>query len=205
MSPYRFELAEPGDDEGLRDIMARTPMPGAISVVFRREPSYFGAAVVEGRFRQVMVIRDEQTSADCRHGITLGRQTVRERPKSGHRLSQRPAHPGGTPRARESAGPRFCLSCGNLHADGRTPLYLTTIAEDNRPALDALMGGRAGLPIVSFRRPVPHGGHPDCAVASTLVAWCARTRDPRRTRGRSARRAGIPASRRAHAAVLSLL
>jgi hypothetical protein len=33
-----------------------------------------------------------------------------------------------------------------LHADGRTPLYLTTIAEGNDLALSVLTSGRAGLP-----------------------------------------------------------
>jgi hypothetical protein len=33
-----------------------------------------------------------------------------------------------------------------LHADGKAGFYLTTIAEDNRAAMNVLLGGRAGLP-----------------------------------------------------------
>ena len=58
MSRYRFELATPADDADLRHILAETPMAGRISVSFRREPSYFDAAVVEGEFRQVVAARD---------------------------------------------------------------------------------------------------------------------------------------------------
>src|SRR5438876_460202 len=50
MSRYRFDLATPADDADLRRVLAETPMPGAITVSFRREPSYFHGAVVAGRF-----------------------------------------------------------------------------------------------------------------------------------------------------------
>jgi len=61
MSRYRFELATPADDGELRAVLAATPMPGSIAVSFHREPSYFGAAVVDGRFRQTLAARDQQT------------------------------------------------------------------------------------------------------------------------------------------------
>jgi hypothetical protein len=148
MSPNRLELAEPDDDEGLRDVLARTPMPGAMSVVFRSEPSYFGAAVVDGRFRQAMVIRDAQTQQI----VGIGSRSVGQRYVNGQ-----PADIGYLSGLRilEEHRCRSLLARGfaylrKLHADGRTPLYLTTIAEDNRPALDSLVGGRAGLPMYHF-------------------------------------------------------
>ena len=48
MSQFRFELATEADDADLRSILAATPMEGAVAVTFRREPSYFRAASVEG-------------------------------------------------------------------------------------------------------------------------------------------------------------
>jgi hypothetical protein len=148
MSPYLFELAEPADDEGLRAVMARTPMPGAISVVFRREPSYFGAAVVEGRFRQAMVVRDATT----RQIVGIGARSISRRFVNGQ--SADVGYLSGL-RILEEHRCRGVLARGfaflrRLHADGRTPVYLTTIAEHNRPALNALVGGRAGLPTYHY-------------------------------------------------------
>ena len=48
MVQYRFELAGEADDAQLRSVLAETPMKGRIEIGFRREPSYFGAAVVHG-------------------------------------------------------------------------------------------------------------------------------------------------------------
>ena len=83
---YRFELASEADDLRLRSILAQTPMPGLISVAFGREPSYFRAAVVEGRFRQVMVVRDETSGLLVGVGArSVGMRYVNGQPKSvGH-------------------------------------------------------------------------------------------------------------------------
>jgi hypothetical protein len=58
MSRYRFELATQADDADLRRVLAATPMGGRIAVTFRREPSWFAGAAVDGRFRQVVACRD---------------------------------------------------------------------------------------------------------------------------------------------------
>src|SRR5438874_393944 len=57
---YEFQLASRADDAQLRAILAATPMPGRVSVSFRREPSFFDAAAVEGDFHQVVVCRDRR-------------------------------------------------------------------------------------------------------------------------------------------------
>src|SRR3954467_5078454 len=75
MSQYQFELATERDDGELREILAATPMPGTISVCFRRDPSYFAAGVVDGRFRQVIVARDVSTGAS----VGLGSRSVSPR------------------------------------------------------------------------------------------------------------------------------
>ncbi len=58
MARYRLNLADPADDDYLRAVLAATPMPGRVTVGFQREPSYFGGAVVDGRFRRVVAARD---------------------------------------------------------------------------------------------------------------------------------------------------
>ncbi|MGA2259136.1 MAG: hypothetical protein ABSG53_31070 [Thermoguttaceae bacterium] len=148
MGPYRFELAGPDDDADLRAVLARTSMPGAISVAFRREPSYFAAAVVDGRFRQVIAARDEQTQRI----VGFGSRSVGMRYVNGH-----PAAVGYLSSLRilerhRSAGllARGYAFLRKLHEDGRSPFYLTTIAEENQAALAVLTAGRAGLPTYHF-------------------------------------------------------
>ena len=144
MSRYSFELAGEADDRQLRSILAQTPMPGAVSVAFGREPSYFHAAVVEGRFRQVVVVRDETS----RQVAGVGSRSVSMRYVNGQ-----PTPVGYLSNLRllsEHRGQGLLVRgykfLHRLHQDGRTPLYLTTIAAGNRPALALLTAGRAGMP-----------------------------------------------------------
>jgi hypothetical protein len=144
MSQYRFELATEADDADLRAVLARTPMPGPIAVTFRREPSYFAAAVVAGAFRQVVAARE------CRSGhiIGFGARSVTQRYVNGQPagigyLSDLRLLPEHRSRGLLARGYAFFRE---LHADQRTRLYLTTIAEGNTIALSLLGSGRAGLP-----------------------------------------------------------
>jgi hypothetical protein len=145
MSQYRFELATPADDADLRAVLAATPMEGRIAVAFRREPSWFAGAVVDGCFRQVIACRDLRTDRI----IGFGSRSVREvyvngQPgRVGYLSSLRvlPQHRNLGLVARGYATFRA------LHDDGRVPYYLTTIAAGNRTALGVLTSGRAGLPI----------------------------------------------------------
>ncbi len=150
MAKYRFDLAQASDDADLRAVLAATPMPGTVSVSFQREPSYFGAAVVEGRFRQVLVARDE--SAGGHHVPTVvvafGARSISDRYVNGRprpigylsNLRVLPGHRRGS-----LVGRGYAL-LRKLHEDRRTSLYLTTIAQDNQTALGVLTTGRAGLP-----------------------------------------------------------
>ena len=61
MSRFQFDLAGLTDDADLRHVLASTPMAGRIAVSFRREPSWFGGAVVDGFSRQVVGCRDQST------------------------------------------------------------------------------------------------------------------------------------------------
>jgi hypothetical protein len=144
MSQFVFELATPDDDAQLRRILAVTPMDGPMSVSLRREPSYFGAAIVEGPFHQTLVARDRETARVA----AMGARSVR------------PLHVNGGPTPVGYLGGLRCLPeyrglgvvprgyrfLRELHADGRTSAYLTTIAEGNHAAISLLTSGRAGLP-----------------------------------------------------------
>ena len=143
-SQYRFELATPDDDAQLREVLAATPMPGAIQIAFRREPSYFAAAEVEGAFRQSIACRQvaENRIVGC------GSRSVTMRWVNGHKqpvgyLSQLRLLPSVRRQGLMSRGYKFLRQ---LHSDGRTPFYLTTIAEDNHLAMRLLTSGRAPLP-----------------------------------------------------------
>lgn len=139
-----FEPAEERHDAGLRQLLAANPMQGEISLAFEREPSYFHASFVQAPFHQVVVGRD------IRRGeiVGVGTRAVRSGFLNGDvasvgyladlRLDRR--HRGGTVIARAYRHLR------ELHNDGRARLYFTVIAEGNRPALETLAAGRAGLP-----------------------------------------------------------
>jgi hypothetical protein len=139
-----MRLATREDDAQLRAILAATPMPGRVAVSFRREPSFFDAAAVEGPFHQVAACEDRQEGRI----VGFGCRSIRPRYVNG-----RPAPVGylsGLRLLREyrslgllARGYRFFRE---LHRDGRAEVYLTTIAEDNARALATLTTARAGLP-----------------------------------------------------------
>jgi hypothetical protein len=145
---YQFDLATPGDDAELREIIAATPMPGKISVTFRREPSFFAAAAVDGTFRQIIVCRDREANRIIGFGSRSGREMyVNGEPTPIGYLSGL--------RALEPYRGLGLLARGykyfrDLHADGRAKLYLTTIAEGNERAISVLTTARAGLPRYHF-------------------------------------------------------
>jgi hypothetical protein len=148
MSLYRFEVATPDADADLRRILAETPMPGRVAVSFRREPSYFAAAVVDGPFHQVVAARD--CAADRLFGF--GARSVRETYVNGRvepigYLNGLRSLPEYRNRGLLARGYAFFRK---LHGDGRTRLYLTTIAEGNATALTVLTSGRAGLPAYHY-------------------------------------------------------
>jgi hypothetical protein len=144
MSRYRFDLATEADDADLRRVLAETPMPGRIAISFRREPSYFAAAEVDGRFRQVVAARDTESGRI----VGFGSRSVCQRYVNG---LPTPVGYLSSLRLLAEHRNRGLVARGyayfrRLHADGRAPLYLTTIADGNALALRLLTSGRAGLP-----------------------------------------------------------
>ncbi|MBY0521970.1 MAG: hypothetical protein K2R98_01140 [Gemmataceae bacterium] len=144
MSRYRFELATPADDADLRQVMAATPMEGRIRIGFRREPSWFDAAVVDGRWRQVIACRDLETGRVFGFGCrSIGERCVNGKVQDVGYLSSLRVLPEYRNIGLVARGYAFMKQ---LHQDRRVPFYLTTIAEDNTVALQVLTSGRAGLP-----------------------------------------------------------
>ena len=179
MSRYRFELAEPADDAEMRQIMAATPMPGRIAVSFRREPSWFDAAVVDGQFREVVVCRDRRTGQLIGFGCRSVRDVyINGQPGSVGYLSSLRALPEYRNLGLLARG---FAAFRELHDDGRVPYYLTTIAEGNHTAINILTSGRAGLPKY----------HPAGAYYTVALAVpCRRART--RVAGASVRPARLP-------------
>jgi len=150
MSRFQIDLATHEDDAALRHVLASTPMEGRISVSFRREPSYFGASVVDGRFRQIGVARDLQAGGAI---AGFACRSIRDVYLNGAiasvgYLSNLRALPEY--RRRSTLVARAFRFLRQLHEDGRALLYLTTIAEGNDTALAVLTRGRAGLPMYHF-------------------------------------------------------
>ena len=148
MARFQFDIAKPDDDEALCGVLAATPMPGRVAVSFRREPSFLQGAVVEGPFHQAVIARDRHTA----QVVGFGCRSIRNRYVNG-----RPSPIGYLSSLRllpEYRGSGIVANAyrylRTLHDDGRTPLYLTTIAEGNEAALSVLTCGRAGLPRYHF-------------------------------------------------------
>lgn len=144
MSQFRIDVATTADDAELRHVLAATPMPGLITVSYRREPSYFGAAVVSGDFHQVLAVRD---AAAGRIAGFVSRSVrsmfVNGRPEPVGYLSALRSLPEYRNRSLLARGIAYLRQ---LHADGRAKIYLATIAEGNDEAIRILTSGRTGLP-----------------------------------------------------------
>jgi hypothetical protein len=141
---YEFELATEADDGELRRILAATPMPGTISVTFQREPSYFAAAVVDGSFRQAIVCRDgveKRIAGFCSRSVRT--RYVNGDPQPVGYLSLLRLLPQHRNIGLVARGYKYIRQ---LHRDGRTELYLTTIAKGNELAISTLTSARTHLP-----------------------------------------------------------
>lgn len=139
-----FDEADQSDDFGLRQRMEQDHMEGAISVSFRRNPSYFYGTGVQGNKAQVIKCVD--TDSGDIVGIANRIMTMcyinGEKQRTGY-LADLRAHPdyrSGTGLAR---GYRFLKG---LHDKDPVPFYYSMILEDNQLARNALTSSRCGLP-----------------------------------------------------------
>ncbi len=144
-SSYRFDLATEADDGALRAILKNTSMPGEISLSFQREPSFFAAERAGNLCSQVIAARETASGAI----VGLASRSFRKMFIDGEvaiggylsNLRGMPQVRGGPLLAR---GYRFLK---DLHGDGRTPFYVTTILDGNDNAKELLTSRRAGLPV----------------------------------------------------------
>lgn len=144
MSRFNFKVAQDLDDYAIREVFQDTPMDGKIGVAFRREPSYFAAAEVGNEFYQTIIATDERTN-DI---VGLGSRSIK------------PCYINGkvvnigylsSLRIKNDCRNNILLARGyeylnKLHQDRKTPIYITSIIEDNNYAIDLLTSKRAGLP-----------------------------------------------------------
>ena len=146
MKPPRFQAtpAYPLDDPALRDLLARTPLPGALSVTLEREPS-FGAGVLDAQRHDVVAVRDtDQTivalGSRCERTVWLNGQVA-----TVAYLGDLRVLPSYQPSAGRILieGYRYIQQLTKLRPTATTS---TAIFEDNAPARRTLVGGRAGLP-----------------------------------------------------------
>jgi hypothetical protein len=145
---FLFDLADQEDDAQLRRLMARNIMPSPISLSFRREPSFFDAAKIEGPFHQTIICRDTES----REIVGLGTRSIRDRYLNARRdrigyLSSLRLDDEYRKLGLVARGFQFVRK---LDLDDRARAYVTTIVEGNRTAKSTLLGARAGLP--NYRR-----------------------------------------------------
>lgn len=145
MTRFRFELARIEHDAALRRRMAEDWMDGDIAVSFRREPSYFAAARLQGDRVQTLACFDDAGAALVGMGSRASAIAYVNgcAQRIGYLADLRchPAHRGGTLLARGYRHLRL------LHERDPLSFYTTVIYEGNERALRAVVGARAGLPV----------------------------------------------------------
>lgn len=145
MNDYIFQLANENDEAELREILKNNPIDGEISIVFKRDPNYFYATQIGNRFNQVMIVKNRRIDKI----VGLGNRAIYPAYVNG-----KICHLGYLSNLRLDNNYRnsLLLSRGyqylkSLHQDKKTPIYITTIIEDNKFANNLLTSQRAGLPI----------------------------------------------------------
>ena len=127
----RFALATPADDAAIRRLLRTTPMRGAITLTFEREPNYFCGASVAGAEDHTIVAKEGDTL------LCIGRCTTRSTWVNGQ--IRRVGYLAEL-RLAESAHGRLDVLRGGyrffhaLHEASPAEWYFTSIASDNRRA-----------------------------------------------------------------------
>ena len=140
-----IRLARPEDDASLRMILRETPMAGDISLTFEREPNYFIAAQVEAQDCQIIVGVDREID----RVVGMGARSIRKlyingKPTKFGYLSQ--FRIDKNYRSMRKSITQAWQFLKELHQDGKSPFYYTSIIEDNLPARRLLTRGLPGLP-----------------------------------------------------------
>jgi hypothetical protein len=171
---FTFELAQPGDDSALLEILQEMPMEGEVQILYQSRPSYFDALQVAGRENQVIVCRKSGDRDIVGFGTRSLKQVfingaVRNIGYLSNLRLQKKYRKGML----LSRGYRYLKALH--HGDRRVPAYITTIIEGNSQAVQVLSSVRAGLPAyrymgmyqvfaVSFRGPRKRCKQTTCRV-----------------------------------------
>lgn len=144
-SRYIFALAVHADDAQLRARMAEERMEGSIAVSFRRDPSYFDGARVQGDTTQVIKCVDTTSNRI----VGLGSRSTALAWVNGQarRIGYLADLRGAPDVRRGTLLARGFRLLQQLHQHDPVPFYTTVIYEGNTPARESLVGGRAGLPV----------------------------------------------------------
>lgn len=145
MSEFEFALATPADDAALRQLLRDNPVPGAMTIAYERDPSYFLGCSVMGPFCQTLVVRHRPSGALA----GLASRAVRPLFVNGtvHQVGYL-----GQLRIDRRFRSRWLVSSGfrllrRLHEDRRVAGYLTTIIDGSREAQGILaQHPRTGFP-----------------------------------------------------------
>ena len=137
---YRFDLAGPADDAGLRALLREVLLEGAVRVTAEREPSFFAADAALGDDVQTIVAREKADGPPVGFGsratrtVWLGGEPVRTAYLSGLRIA--PAH-----RGRAILG-RAWSALRALHDADPVPFSLLSVTAENTRAARLLSLGR---------------------------------------------------------------
>jgi hypothetical protein len=145
MKKFTFSLANNEDDQELRDLIARNIMEGSISVSFRRQPSYFLASKIQGKFQQIVKCTDNSNNKI----IGFGGRFIS--PAFVNKKEQKVGYLADL-RIDKDYRRGLLLAKGyaffkELHKQDKVPFYLTMILSENHNAKNNLLGSRCNLPI----------------------------------------------------------
>lgn len=136
-SEFTFDLATPADDEAILRLLRENPIPGSVSVSYERSPSYFLGCEIMGDCHQTLVARHLPSGEIAAvAGRSLRRMYVNGQVETVGYLGQLRVDRRYRSRWLVSGGFRFLRE---LHEDGKTSGYLTTIIEGNREAEGVLV------------------------------------------------------------------
>lgn len=128
---YIFRLANIGDDQQIQELFDNNPLPGDISVIFQRRPSYFLGSEIEARESQVMA---------CEYGGKI--IGIISRSLNKLYINGRICTIGylGSLRVDKQHQGKGILTRGweylaKLDADNKAPFYISSIIADNKKAI----------------------------------------------------------------------
>jgi hypothetical protein len=144
---FQFAVASHADDSDIRRLLRETPLAGAISVSFEREPDYFADRINPFESKQTIVARDGDLL------VCMGSCSVRSRFINGKEA--RIGYLGGLRLASNHAGHTEILRAGyeffhELEVESPADFYFTSIASDNHRARRILERGIPGMPVYQF-------------------------------------------------------